>query len=99
MGDLIDYCGYDAKHSFEDQHSPIRECKRIWGDRVALLGGVDMDSISRRKPPKVRSYVRALLNDCASKGYALGTGNRVANYVPVENYLSMLDEGRQFRCK
>jgi len=29
-------------------------------------------------------------------GYCLGTGNSVANYVPVENYLAMLDEGRKF---
>lgn len=25
--------------------------------------------------------------------YALGSGNSVANYVPVQNYLAMLDEG------
>jgi uroporphyrinogen decarboxylase len=26
----------------------------------------------------------------------LGTGNSVANYVPLDNYLAMLDEGRRF---
>lgn len=30
-------------------------------------------------------------------GYCLGTGNSVANHIPTENYLAMLDEGR--RCK
>ncbi len=29
-------------------------------------------------------------------GYCLGTGNSVANYIPLENYLTMLDEGRRF---
>ena len=28
-------------------------------------------------------------------GWALGTGNSVANYIPVRNYLAMLDEGRK----
>jgi uroporphyrinogen decarboxylase len=25
--------------------------------------------------------------------YALGSGNSVANYVPIENYFAMLEEG------
>jgi uroporphyrinogen decarboxylase len=29
-------------------------------------------------------------------GYCLGTGNTVANYIPVENFLVMLDEGRRY---
>lgn len=26
-------------------------------------------------------------------GYALGTGNSVANYIPLGNYLAMLEKG------
>jgi uroporphyrinogen decarboxylase len=29
-------------------------------------------------------------------GYVLGTGNSVANYIPLPNYLAMLDEGRRW---
>ena len=29
-------------------------------------------------------------------GYCLGTGNTVANYVPLDNYLAMVDEGRRY---
>lgn len=29
-------------------------------------------------------------------GYALGTGNTVANYIPVKNYLAMLAAGNEF---
>jgi uroporphyrinogen decarboxylase len=28
--------------------------------------------------------------------YALGSGNSIANYIPVENYLIMLDEGLKY---
>ncbi len=29
-------------------------------------------------------------------GYCLGTGNSVANYIPLDNYLAMVDEGRRY---
>ena len=29
-------------------------------------------------------------------GYCLGTGNSVANYIPLDNYLAMVDEGRLY---
>ncbi len=96
MDDIIDYCGYDAKHSFEDVHTPVIEAKERWGDRIAILGGIDMDVIARRSEEYVRQYVRNILEKCAGKGYALGTGNTVANYIPLENYSAMLDEGRKF---
>jgi uroporphyrinogen decarboxylase len=41
--------------------------------------------------------VRGQLDTCAGKGYALGAGNSVANYIPLGNYLAMLDEGKKFR--
>jgi uroporphyrinogen decarboxylase len=34
--------------------------------------------------------------DIDKSGYCLGTGNSVANYIPLDNYLVMLDEGRKF---
>jgi uroporphyrinogen decarboxylase len=29
-------------------------------------------------------------------GYCLGSGNTAANYIPRQNYLAMLDEGRRW---
>jgi uroporphyrinogen decarboxylase len=97
MDDVIDYCGYDVKHAFEDSHTPMPLAKKLWGDRIALCGGIDMDTLARRSEAEVRRYVRGQLEACAGKGYALGAGNSVANYIPLENYLAMLDEGRKFR--
>ena len=98
MDDLIDFVGVDAKHSFEDVIMPMAEVKRRWGERVALLGGADVDYLARHSEDEVRAYTRRLIEDCApGGGWALGTGNSVANYIPVANYLAMLDEGRRFR--
>jgi uroporphyrinogen decarboxylase len=97
MDDLIDDVGIDAKHSFEDVIMPVTEAKRLYGHRVALLGGVDVDFLCRASEDEVRAYTRQVIEACApSGGWALGTGNSVANYIPVRNYLAMLDEGR--RC-
>ena len=45
----------------------------------------------------MRARVRNTLEVCLPGGrYCLGTGNSVANYIPIANYLAMLDEGRRF---
>ena len=41
-------------------------------------------------------YYNRCPGGCADKGgFCLGAGNTVASYIPVENYLVMLDEGRK----
>ena len=98
MDDFIDDVGIDAKHSYEDKILPVEEAYRRWGDRVAVLGGVDMDLLGRGTEEQVRARVRQILEVCGTKGtgYALGTGNTAANYIPRQNYLAMLDEGRRW---
>jgi uroporphyrinogen decarboxylase len=45
----------------------------------------------------IRARVREILDACMpGGGYCLGTGNSVANYIPLDNYLIMLDEGRKY---
>ncbi|MBT5874999.1 MAG: uroporphyrinogen-III decarboxylase-like protein, partial [Candidatus Latescibacteria bacterium] len=75
MDDIID-CGWDAKHSFEDVIEPVWEFKAKYGDRIAILGGFDMDSLSRMSEEDVRDHTRFLIETCApGGGWALGTGN------------------------
>ena len=51
-------CGCDAKHSFEDAIEPVWEAKAKYGDRIALLGGFDMDKLSRMPVDQVRDLWR-----------------------------------------
>jgi uroporphyrinogen decarboxylase len=97
MDDIID-AGFDAKQSFEDKIMPVEEVYRRWGDRIAIIGGIDMDIMARGSEEDVRRRTRQVLEVCgtAGTGYCLGTGNTVANYIPKENYLAMLDEGRRW---
>ena len=67
------------------------------GHRLAALGGIDVDFLCRSDEAAVRQRVRATLDQLMPRGgYCLGTGNTVANYIPLENYLAMLDEGRRW---
>jgi len=94
--DLIDDCGIDAKHSFEDAIMPVAEFKRKYGDRVTPLGGLDVDVICRGAEDQLRRYARKCIEECFHDGYwALGTGNSLTDYMPVENYLIVLEEGRR----
>ena len=98
MEDLIQDVGIDAQHSFEDTIVSIIEFKRQYGDRVAALGGIDVDFLCRAGEEQVRQRVRETLQACMpGGGYCLGSGNSVANYIPLHNYLAMLDEGRTFK--
>jgi len=97
MLDLIDDVKIDARHSFEDTIEPVVEAKRKYGNRIAILGGIDVDFLCRSTPDQVRQRVRQTLDLCMpGGGYCLGTGNSVANYIPMDNYLAMLDEGRRW---
>ena len=97
MEDLLEDGKIDGKHSYEDTIMVVTEAKRLYGDRMAILGGIDVDFISRSSEEEVRRRVRETLEKChPGGGYCLGTGNSVANYVPVDNYLAMVDEGRRF---
>jgi uroporphyrinogen decarboxylase len=98
MEDLIQRVGIDAFHSFQDVIVPVTEFQKRYGDRIAVLGGVDVDKLCRMETGELRSYVRGILDSCMEHGrYALGSGNSIANYVPVENYLTMLEEGLRWR--
>jgi len=97
--DLIEEVGIDGYHSFEDVILSVTEFKARYGKRVAALGGVDMDKMSRLDEKGLRAYVKAILDECVPGGrFAIGAGNTVANYIPFENYMAMLDEARQWRA-
>ena len=90
---LIDEVRIDAKHSFEDAILPVEGFKRQYGDRIGVLGGVDLDVLGRRNPDEVRRYTREKIDACAPGGrFAVGSGNSIPDYIPPINYLTMIDE-------
>lgn len=98
MKDLIEDVGIDGKHSYEDAIIPVQEFQALYGKWIAVLGGVDLNILSGGTADEVRKKTRLLLEECGARGrYAIGSGNSVPSYVPVENYLAMVGEAHAFR--
>lgn len=92
MEDIVEDIGYDAKHSFEDTICPVEEAYERWGDRVGILGGIDVNFLCRAEPDEITARSRAMLERADGRGgYALGSGNSIPDYVPDENYLAMTE--------
>jgi uroporphyrinogen decarboxylase len=97
MEDLIEYVGIDAIHSFQDKIEPIEQAYRKYGDRISLLGGVDVDLLARGTTDEVRARTRRILEACApTGGIAIGSGNSVTNYCKIENFYAMIEETRSW---
>ncbi len=95
--DLIEEVGVAALHPMEPKAIDIRHVKRAYGRRVALIGNVDVDLLSRGTPEMVAEQTKLLLRDVApAGGYLLGSSNSIPYYVPLQNYRAMLETLKQF---
>ncbi|MGQ9616137.1 MAG: uroporphyrinogen decarboxylase family protein [Spirochaetota bacterium] len=100
MDTLIEDVKIDAIHSFQDNGYPVTLYKKNWGNKVGIIGGVDIDKLARLNEVDLRKYVRNILDICMQNGrYIYGSGNSICNYIPVDNYLIMLDEGKKWNCE
>lgn len=91
--------GIDAKHSNEDPIAPFDRWIELYSDRIGLLGGIDMNVLCLEKPEEIKRKVIAdgrRFRETA-RGYALGSGNSIPDYVPVEGYQAMVEAARVLR--
>jgi uroporphyrinogen decarboxylase len=93
LPDLVDDIGIDGKHSFENAILPVEEFQSRYGHRIGVLGGVDIDLLARSSQDGVRAEVRRIVGLCGGRGrFAIGSGNSIPSYIPVGNYLALVDE-------
>lgn len=97
MDDLANDVRIDAKHSFEDVIEPVESFHQKWRHKVSVIGGVDVDLLARGTEERVRDRALQILHGCAPDGaYCAGSGNSVTNYIPVGNYLAMVEALHQY---
>ncbi len=97
MPALVDEVGIDAKHSFEDGIQPVERFIDQWGEKIAVFGGVDVHLLSVGDETSIRARTLEILEYAAPRGgYAAGSGNSIPNYVPPENYLTMIETVAEF---
>jgi uroporphyrinogen-III decarboxylase len=98
MEDLI-ALGIDAKHSNEDQIAPFDKWIDLYGERIGLFGGIDVNTLCRNKYEDIYREVleKGTRFRNRAKGYGIGSGNSIPEYVPVEGFMAMVDAAREIR--
>lgn len=89
IDDLID-AGVNGLHPIQPNAMDINFLKKKYGDRLCLLGNIDMDIMTRGKEKDVAALViRNLKNIAPGGGYLVGASNSVPEYIPLSNYNAM----------
>jgi len=96
LDDLFDM-GFDGRHSYEDNILPVEDAYELFmggklpGGNMAVLGGIDLHFLCTSTPEEIKTRCRAMLGSASERGgYALGSGNSVPDFCPIENYLAMI---------
>ena len=71
------------------------------GGRIGLVVGFDIDFLCRRSPREITGAVieHGTRYRAAARGQSPGSGNSIPDYVPVENYLAMIEVAKAIREK
>jgi len=98
MDEMIEL-GIDAKHSNEDQIAPFDKWIDLYSEKIGLVGGIDVNLLCQEEPGDIKQKV---IEDGkrfrqTARGYALGSGNSIPDYVPVDGYLAMIEAAKMIR--
>ena len=91
MDDIIYDISSDAKHSYEDGITPVEQAYERLKNKIAVVGGIDIDFLCRRTPEEVYERAANLIEMTKEDGgYLLGSGNSIPEYIPRESFFAML---------
>lgn len=98
MDDVIEL-GIGAKHSNEDSIAPYDKWIELYSDRIGLFGGIDVDTLCQRSPDEIEKivYENGKRFRANANGFALGSGNSIPDYIPVDGYLAMVEAVKKIR--
>jgi corrinoid protein of di/trimethylamine methyltransferase len=97
MDDLID-CEFHGFHPVQPNAMDIEEVKKKWGDRLCLLGNINLDStLTLGAPEDVRAEVYERIRTIGpGGGYMVSSSNTITDYVPLTNMKALIDAVFEF---
>jgi uroporphyrinogen decarboxylase len=89
--------GVDAFHSAEPLPSwDLGELKRLYGDKLVFVGGIDVREALQGDEARVEAEVRTRLRELGpGGGYVLAPANHLQWDIPPENLFSLYETARQ----
>lgn len=91
IDDIIDDMKYDAKHSYEDNILSVEDSYKLFGDRITVLGGLDLNYLITSDEELIKKRCKKLIELTREKGrYMPGSGNSLAYYIPIEKIIAMI---------
>jgi len=82
--------GISGIHPIDPNCMDIRAFKLKFGERVCILGNVNLNTLGMGAPEETYSEVRNLIKDLGpGYGYILSSGNSVPDYAKPENMLAL----------
>jgi len=95
--DILIDLGVAGLHPNEKGAQDIRAMKRDYGDRICLLGNLDLNILGMGSPEEVDREVRELIRDVGpGGGYILTSGNSMASYLKPECVMAMSEAVKKY---
>lgn len=89
--------GVVATHPNEKGAMDILAIKHEFGDRICVMGNVDLVTLGRGTAEEVVNEVRELIRKCGpGGGYIITSGNSIASYLKPENVLAMAEAVKKY---
>ncbi|MCJ7554651.1 MAG: nucleoside 2-deoxyribosyltransferase, partial [Ignavibacteriaceae bacterium] len=90
----------DAIHPIEPKAMDITDVKNRYGNKLCLIGNIDVDLLARGTEEEIRKNVLDNIEKVGlNGGYCVGSGNSVPEYVKYENYIAMIEAVKEFNSK
>lgn len=94
IDDIINDMKFDGRQSYEDKIVPVEKAYEELYPKLAVLGGIDIDFLTRATPDEIYKRSKQMIERTKDRGgYAIGSGNSIPDYIPNENYLALLKAG------
>jgi uroporphyrinogen-III decarboxylase len=98
MDDLINL-QIDAKHSNEDEIAPFERWLELYSDKIGFFGGIDVNVLALKNYDEIYNIVfeNGVRFRSMAKGYGIGSGNSIPEYIPEESFKAMINAVNEIR--
>jgi len=97
LDDIVD-SGIDALQCLDPGAGMrIGEVKEKYGDKICLMGNMNIDTLSRKSVEEVEEEAKRCIRDASpGGGHIFCTSNDIATSVKFENFLAMINTARKY---